>query len=107
MFRFLAARFRLLGRSLAGAALLPAAVWLAMLVSLCTEDRRENDAVVIDSVVLRAADSTGAPAALSSPLPRGTEVTLLERRDTWAKVRIANGTAGWVPDGAVARIHAP
>lgn len=94
-------------RALTGAALLPAAIWIAMLVSLVIEDRHENDAVVMDSVILRAADSAGAPAALSSALPRGTEVTLLERRDSWAKIRLANGTAGWVPDGAVARIHAP
>ena len=35
----------------------------------------------MDDVVLRAADSAGAPAALTQPLPRGVEVTLLERRD--------------------------
>jgi hypothetical protein len=94
-------------RGLTGVAVLPAAIWLAMLVSVLAEDRRMDDAVVMDSVVLRAADSAGAPAALSQPLPRGTEVTLVERRDSWAKVRLASGTAGWVPDGAVARIHAP
>jgi len=78
-----------------------------MLVSLVIENRHTDDAVVMDSVILRAADSAGAPAAVSSALPRGTEVTLLERRDSWAKIRLANGTAGWVPDGAVARIHTP
>jgi hypothetical protein len=92
-------------RSLAGLAILPAAIWLAMVVSLAIEDRHTNDAVVMDSVVLRAADSAGAPAALAQPLPRGTEVTLLERRDTWARVRLASGTAGWVPDGSVTRIQ--
>jgi hypothetical protein len=94
-------------RAMTGVALLPAAIWIAMLVSLVLEDRHTDDAVVMDSVMLRAADSSGAPAAMSSALPRGTEVTLLERRDSWAKIRLANGTAGWVPDGAVARIHAP
>jgi hypothetical protein len=94
-------------RALTGAALLPAAIWIAMLVSLVIENRHTDDAVVMDSVILRAADSAGAPAAVSSALPRGTEVTLLERRDSWAKIRLANGTAGWVPDGAVARIHTP
>lgn len=92
-------------RALTGVAVLPAAVWLAMLVSLVAEDRRTRDGVVMDSVVLRAADSAGAPAALSVPLPRGAEVTLLERRDTWTKVRLANGTQGWVPDGAVITIR--
>ncbi len=54
--------------------------------------------------MLRAADSIGAPATLTNPLPRGTEVTVVENRETWAKVRIASGTVGWVPAGAVQRI---
>lgn len=91
-------------RALAGAAVLPAAVWLAMLASVVVEDRRTSDAVVMDAVVLRAADSAGAPAAFSQPLPRGTEVTLLEHRDGWTRIQLANGTAGWVPQGAVERV---
>jgi SH3-like domain-containing protein len=51
--------------------------------------------------VLRAADNAGAPAAMSQPVPRGAEVTIVETRDTWTKVRLANGTAGWLPAGAV------
>jgi hypothetical protein len=92
-------------RALAGLSFVPFAVWLAMLVSVLLEDRRTDDAVVMDGVVLRAADSAGAPAALTQPLPRGAEVTLLERRDAWTKIQLANGTAGWVSDGAVERIH--
>jgi hypothetical protein len=91
-------------RGFSGLALVPLAVWLAMLASVVFEDRRPDDAVVMDAVVLRAADSAGAPAALSQPLPRGVEVTLLERRDAWTKIRLAAGTAGWVPAGAVERI---
>lgn len=87
-----------------GLALLPLAVWIAMLVSVVAEDRRPDDAVVMDDVVLRAADSAGAPAALPQPLPRGVEVTVLERRDAWTKVRLAGGIAGWLPAGAVERI---
>jgi hypothetical protein len=91
-------------RGFAGLALLPLAVWLAMLASVVFEDRHPDDAVVMDDVVLRAADSAGAPAALSQPLPRGIEVTVIERRDAWTKVRLAGGMAGWVPAGAVERI---
>jgi hypothetical protein len=91
-------------RGFTGLALLPLAVWIAMLASLVLEDRRLDDAIVMDDVVLRAADSAGAPAALPQPLPRGVEVTVLERRDAWAKVRLAGGMAGWVPAGAVERI---
>jgi hypothetical protein len=91
-------------RGLAGLALLPLAVWIAMLASVVLEDRHLDDAVVMDDVVLRAADSAGAPAALSQPLPRGVEVTVVERRDAWTRVRLAGGVAGWVPAGAVERI---
>jgi tetratricopeptide (TPR) repeat protein len=91
-------------RGLGLLAILPAIVWLAMVLSVLLEDRHMHDAVVMDAVVLRAADSAGAPAAMSTPLPRGTEVTIVENRETWAKLRIANGTLGWVPAGAIQRI---
>lgn len=86
-------------------ALVPAAIWIAMNVSLLVEDRHPNDAVVMDSVMLRAADSAGAPTAMSQALPRGAEVTLLEARDAWIKIRLANGTSGWVPASAVERVR--
>ncbi len=91
-------------RALTGLSVIPFAVWIAMIASVVLEDRHADDAVVMDDVVMRAADSAGAPAALSQPLPRGTEVTLLERRDAWTRIRVANGTSGWVPGGAVERI---
>lgn len=91
-------------RALRGLAVLPAAIWLAMLGSLLAEDRRPDDAVVLESIVMRAADSAGAPAAISQPVPVGAEVTILENRDAWARIQIANGTIGWVPRGAVERV---
>jgi len=83
----------------------PLAVWIAMLASIMLADRHTDDAVVMDSVVMRAADSAGAPAAMTQPLPRGVEVTILERRDQWTRIELAGGTSGWVPDGAVERVH--
>jgi len=91
-------------RGMLSLAVLPFAVWIAMLASVVLEDRRFDDAVVMDDVVLRAADSAGAPPALSQPLPRGVEATVVERRDAWTKLRLASGMAGWVPSGAVERI---
>jgi hypothetical protein len=92
-------------RGLAAAAVLPLAIWLAMAASLLLEDRHDRDAVVMDAVVLRAADSAGAPAALTQPLPRGAEIAILERRDDWSRVRIASGTEGWIPSGAVETVR--
>lgn len=88
-------------RAFVGLALLPAAVWIAMVVSLLVEDRHAGDAVVIDDAVLRAADSSGAPAAMAQALPKGAEVTITERRDAWTKVRVPSGTTGWVQSGSV------
>ncbi len=84
-----------------GIAVIPLAVWLAMGVSLLVEDPHTSDAVVMQSTPLRAADSAGAPATMAQPLPSGAEVTVLERRDAWTKVRLPAGTNGWVPDGTV------
>ena len=91
-------------RAFTGIAVIPLAVWLAMIISVVIENRHTNDGVMMDGVVLRAADSVGAPAALTQPLPRGAEVTILERRDAWTRIRIANGTTGWVQAGAVQAI---
>jgi hypothetical protein len=91
-------------RGLTALALVPLAVWLAMLGSLALEDRGGNDAVVMDVVALRAADSVGAPAATSESLPRGAEVTVLESRQSWSRVRLASGPTGWVPSGAIERV---
>ncbi len=91
-------------RGLTGLAVIPFVVWLAMIASVVLEADHGDDGVVMDDVVMRAADSAGAPAALNQPLPRGIEVTVLERRDAWTRIRIANGTSGWVPGGSVERV---
>jgi hypothetical protein len=88
-------------RWLRAVAIAPGAVWLAMTISVVVEDRHEADAVVMESSVLRAADSAGAPAALSAPIPPGIEVTIVERRDTWLRVRLGGGTTGWLASGTV------
>src|SRR5262249_5016659 len=94
-------------RGMYAVAALPLAIWVAMMVSLLVEDRHSDDAIVMDGVVLRAADSPGAPAAIAQSLTPGTEVPILEHRDSWARVGMANGTGGWVPDGAVEHVRAP
>jgi hypothetical protein len=91
-------------RLLVGLAALPAVVWLAMTASVLAAEDRGDDAVVVESAVLRAADSPGAPPALSSPLPAGAELAVLERRSGWSRVALASGTTGWLPDGALALV---
>jgi hypothetical protein len=88
-------------------AIAPAAVWLMMTISVLLAHGPGDDAVVVEAGVLRAADSPNAPAATSAPVPAGVEVTVLERRGGWTDVTLPNGEAGWLPDGAVARVAPP
>ena len=86
-------------------ALLPLAVFVAMIVSVAVERDQTRDAVVVaDDVVLRSADSIGAPPALANPLPAGAEGVVLETRDSWTRIGLADGTRGWVPRGVVERV---
>src|SRR5262249_36051530 len=90
-----------------GLAIAPAAIWLAMTVSVLFERGHGADAVVVESSVLRAADSANAPAAMSAPVPAGVEVTVVERRGGWTDVALASGATGWLPDGAVTLVTPP
>lgn len=86
-------------------AVLPALVWIGMLASVLLEDPPRNDAVVLtDGTPLLSADSTGAPPALTHPLPAGAEVALIETRDAWTRISLADGTKGWVPSSTVERV---
>ena len=88
-------------RGLLGLALIPFAVWLAMMISLFSEDRRVDDAIVMQSAVLRAADSAGAPAAITQPIAPGVELAVVERRDAWVRVKLGGGVTGWLPAGTI------
>ncbi|MCP4038708.1 MAG: hypothetical protein GY733_17340 [bacterium] len=89
------------------AAFLPGFVWCAMLGSMIFDPASiaEDDAVVMArEVIARSADSIHAPARFSKPLPPGTEVQILESRDTWLRVALANGRDGWVRTSSVERV---
>lgn len=91
--------------ALAPVAAVGALIWLAMTISVLTEDRHDDDLVVMQSMVLRTADSAVAPAARVTPLPAGVEATLSERRGDWVRVRLAGGTTGWLPAGAIETVR--
>lgn len=57
--------------------------------------------VTAQEVVARSADSDGAPPRFSQVLPGGTEVEIVQRRDGWVLLRLANGLEGWVRSSAV------
>lgn len=89
-----------------GAVAVPAfAVWiLATGSALLAGDATDEAVVVADAVTLRSADGTGASPAFANPLPTGTEVKVVETRDAWVRVALADGTRGWLAASVVERV---
>ena len=78
------------------------AVWaIAAGSALFTQRAPPEGVVVIDGAPLRSADSTGAPPAFAHPLPAGAEVTILETREGWLRIALADGTPGWIKANSV------
>lgn len=70
--------------------LIVSTLWLEWQVPLA-------DAVVIRSeAIVRAADAMNAPARFSEPLPEGTEVRVVEEREGWVQIQLADGRDGWL-----------
>jgi hypothetical protein len=92
----------LAGRRTRKLAAVPLAAWLLVFAQLVLEQNRGPAAVVTaDGISLRSADSLGAPQVLDKPLPSGTECSVLEERDTWLRVQLAEGGAtGWIRSGS-------
>jgi tetratricopeptide (TPR) repeat protein len=77
----------------------PALVFAAMASSLvfeAAEDHARSAVVVVDETLVRASDSINAELRFSTPLPAGTEFSVLETRAGFTRVRLANGREGWV-----------
>ena len=92
-----------------GAVAVPAfAVWLVSTGSaFLTGDATDDAVVVTDGVTLRSADSTGASPTFANPLPAGTEVGIVEARDAWVRVTLADGSRGWLTASSVEGVGRP
>ena len=89
-------------RGLRGSAAAFLVVWVVATGSaLVADDAADEGVVLVDGTTLRSADSTGASPTFANPLPAGTEVTVVEWRDTWARVALEDGTRGWLAASAV------
>jgi hypothetical protein len=85
-------------------ALIPALAWVALLASLVVEVQgaHGNEAVIVqDEALARAADSANARSPFAEPLAGGTEVEIVERRDPWLRIRLADGRVAWLSSGSV------
>ena len=95
-------RVRLLRRL----SVVPIAVWAVAVGSgLLSQSAPPEGVVVIDGAPLRSADSTGARLAFAHLLPAGAEVTILETRDGWLRIALADGTPGWIMANSVAPVQ--
>jgi hypothetical protein len=57
--------------------------------------------VVADKVVLRKGNGEGFDPQIAEALPAGIELLVLERRNAWLRVRLDDGTEGWLRDADV------
>lgn len=81
----------------------PLLVTVVMLASLAVSQDAGDQIVVTDgSAILRSADSPGAPAARPLPPGAGAEAEAIELRDDWVRVRLDDGSTGWLRQSAVA-----
>ena len=62
--------------------------------------------VVVPEVVARSADSIHAPSSLPGPLPAGTELSMMEQRGDWLRVRLFDSSDVWVPRSSVTPVLA-
>ena len=93
-------------RALRRMSVAPIAVWaVAAGSALLSQGAPPEGVVVIDGAPLRSADSTGARLAFAHPLPAGAEATILETRDGWLRVVLADGTRGWIMANSIAPVQ--
>jgi len=80
-------------------AIVPLVIWVTMTVSILVQSSSTGATemvVVADEAVGYSADSTGSPPRFAEPLPGGVEVQLIEDRNGWAHVRLADGRDAWL-----------
>ncbi len=69
----------------------------ATIVADIAESRRHDEGVLVrNDVVLRKGNGEGYEAAVTERLSEGVELRVLEQRPGWSRVRLPDGTEGWV-----------
>ena len=84
--------------------------WLVLVAALVvTSPSKATAAAVVtaNEVIARSADSIHAPHRFQQPLPGGTEVQIVERRDDWRQVRLADGRDIWLPASSLTEVFVP
>ncbi len=88
-------------------AILPLAVWIALITSTVFDavtEQRPEGVLTAPETVGRSADSHNVAPRFSEPLPGGTEITIVERRSPWVHVELLNGRDAWVVETAISEL---
>ncbi|MCW5767273.1 MAG: hypothetical protein KIT19_01195 [Phycisphaeraceae bacterium] len=73
-----------------------------LLVEKGTHDGRRSGVVIVDGITARNGPSAVVyEPTFSTPLRPGVELYVLEQRDGWMRVRLADGRETWLPSHAV------
>ena len=86
---------------------IPALIWLALLGLIGLGEKSDNSqqaVVVAAHATARASDSVHSPTRFSEPLPEGTELEIVELRNDWARVRLADNREAWVALATLERL---
>ena len=75
------------------------------LIDLDRSAEASRDAIITVETAARAADSAFAPNLFPAPLPEGAEVSVLENRSPWMRVRLANRRDVWVKESSLAPVR--
>mgnify|MGYP000633717547 CR=1 FL=1 len=62
-----------------------------------------NEAIIFEQTITIQSEPNATAEKLFT-LHEGTKVTLLEKVNTWSKIKLPNGNVGWVPTDAIVAI---
>ncbi len=86
------------------ALLLSLAFTASLIVSETGLDAKTNAVIVAEKALARKGPSNIYAVAFTTPLHSGTECRVLEKKDDWARVKLANGDECWLPLNSVEEI---